>query len=43
MPNTYVTGLKAFNEMGLATQVPNVITIATEKQPRRVKIKNMEI
>ncbi len=37
-PNTYVTGLKAFNEMGLTTQVPNIITIATEKQARRVKI-----
>jgi hypothetical protein len=43
MPNTYVTGLKAFNEMGLTTQVPKVITIASEMQPRRVKIKNLEI
>lgn len=42
-PNTYVTGLKAFNEMGLTTQVPNVITIATEMQSRRVKVKNLTI
>lgn len=42
-PNTYMTGLKAFNEMGLTTQVPNVITIATQKQARRVKIKNLTI
>ena len=43
MPNTYITGLKAFNEMGLTTQVPKVITIASDMQPRRVKIKNLEI
>lgn len=42
-PNTYITGLKAFNEMGLTTQVPNVITIATEKQARRIKVKNLNI
>ncbi len=42
-PNSYITGVKAFNEMGLTTQVPSVITIATDKQPRRVKIKNLEI
>jgi hypothetical protein len=42
-PNTYVTGLKAFNEMGLTTQVPNVITIAAEKQARRIKVKNLNI
>ena len=42
-PNTYITGLKAFNEMGLTSQVPHVITIATQKQARRVKIKNLTI
>jgi len=42
-PNTYITGLKAFNEMGLTTQVPNVITIASEKQARRIKVKNLTI
>ena len=42
-PNTYITGLKAFNEMGLTTQVANVITIATQKQARRVKVKNLNI
>jgi len=43
IPNTYITGLKAFNEIGLTTQMPKVITIASEMQPRRVKIKNLEI
>lgn len=42
-PNSYITGMKAFNEMGLTTQVTNVVTIATEKQPRKVQIKNLTI
>lgn len=29
--------------MGLTTQIPHVITIATQKQARRVKIKNLTI
>jgi len=40
---SYITGLKAFNEMGLTTQVPRTIAIATDKQPRKIRIKNLEI
>ena len=39
----YITGLRAFNQMGLTTQVPNTITIAREGTPRKIKVKNINI
>lgn len=43
MGNAYITGLKAFNIMGLTTQVPNVISIAGNGSARKIKVKNMTI
>ena len=43
MGNAYVTGLKAFNKMGLTTQVPNVVSIAGNGSARKIKVKNMTI
>ena len=43
MGNTYITGLQAFNKMGLTTQVPNVVTLAGKGSSRKIKIKNMTI
>ena len=39
----YLTGLRAYNQMGLTTQVPNTITIAKEGSPQKIKIKNINI
>lgn len=39
----YITGLKAFNEMGLTTQVPNTITIASDSSVKKVRVKNMTL
>lgn len=39
----YVTGLRAFNQMGLTTQVPNTITIASEGSAKKIKVKNINI
>ena len=41
--NAYLTGLRAFNAMGLTTQVPNVVTIAGKGSPRTISVKNMTI
>lgn len=38
---SYITGLRAFNEMGLSTQIPNTITIASESSTKTVRVKNM--
>ena len=43
MGYSYITGLKAFNKMGLTTQVPNVVTIAGDSSARKIKVKNMTI
>lgn len=43
MGNTYITGLQAFNKMGLTTQVPNVVTLAGKGSSRKIKVKNMTI
>ena len=43
MGNAYITGLKAFNKMGLTTQVPNVVSIAGNGSARKIKVKNMTI
>ena len=43
MENAYLTGLRAFNKMGLTTQVPNVVSIAGKGSARKIKIKNMTI
>ena len=43
MGNTYITGLQAFNKMGLTTQVPNIITLAGKGSSRKIKVKNMTI
>ena len=39
----YITGLRAFNQMGLTTQVPNIITISKEGSPQKIKVKNIDI
>ncbi len=41
--NAYLTGLKAFNQMGLTTQVPNIVSIAGKGSARKIEIKNMTI
>ena len=41
--NAYITGLKAFNQMGLTTQVPNVVTIASDSPAKSIKVKNINI
>ena len=43
MENAYLTGLRAFNKMGLTTQVPNVVSIAGKGSARKIKVKNMTI
>ncbi len=40
---SYETGLNSFRQLGLTTQVPNVITIATDKSNRRIKVDNLNI
>ena len=39
MENAYITGLKAFNSMGLTVQVPNVVSIAGSASVRKIQIK----
>ena len=43
MGNAYITGLKAFNKMGLTTQVPDVVSIAGNSSARKIKVKNLTI
>jgi len=43
MGNAYITGLQAFNKMGLTTQVPNVVTFAGKGSSRKIKVKNMTL
>ncbi len=41
--NDYVTGISNFNQLGLTTQVPNIITIASNQSSRKVKMQNLTI
>ena len=34
--NDYISGLSSFNKLGLTTQVPNVVTIASNQTPRKI-------
>ena len=43
MDNAYITGLKAFNSMGLTAQVPNMVSIAGSASARKIQIKNLNI
>ena len=43
MGNAYLTGLQAFNKMGLTTQVPNTVFIAGEGSVRKIKVKNLTL
>lgn len=43
MENAYLTGLRAYNKMGLTTQVPNVVSIAGKGSRRKIRVKNMTI
>ena len=38
--NDYISGLSSFNKLGLATQVPNVVTIASNQTPRTISLQN---
>lgn len=38
--NDYIAGLSSFNQLGLTTQVPNVITIASNQTPRKISLQN---
>jgi len=40
---SYTTGLDSFRKLGLTTQVPNVITIASDRSNQRVKVDNLNI
>jgi len=39
----YITGYGGYNQLGLTTQIPNVITIASNRVPSRIRIKNVNI
>lgn len=39
----YITGLSLYNRMGLTTQVPKMVTIATEKARQKKNLGNMEV
>ncbi len=41
--NDYVSGISNLNRLGLTTQVPNVITIASNQSSRKVKLQNTTI
>lgn len=36
----YIAGLSSLNQLGLTTQVPNVITIASNQTPRKISLQN---
>lgn len=38
--NDYIAGLSSLNQLGLTTQVPNVITIASNQSPRKISLQN---
>jgi len=40
---SYTTGLDSFRQLGLTTQIPNIITIASDKPVQRVKVDNINI
>jgi hypothetical protein len=40
---SYTTGLDSFRQLGLTTQIPNIITIASDKPAQRVKVDNVNI
>lgn len=39
----YITGLSLYNKLGLTTQVPGGIAIASDRAPRKVKIGNLNV
>jgi len=39
----YITGYGGYNQLGLTTQIPNVITIASNRVPSRIRIENVNI
>lgn len=41
--NDYISGISNLNRLGLTTQVPNVITIASNQSSRKVKLQNATI
>jgi hypothetical protein len=41
--NAYITGYGGYNQLGLTTQIPNVITIASNRVPSRISVKNVNI
>ncbi len=41
--NDYISGISNLNRLGLTTQVPNVITIASNQSSRKVKLQNTTI
>jgi hypothetical protein len=41
--DAYITGYGGYNRLGLTTQIPNVITIASNRIPSRIKIENVNI
>ena len=41
--NAYITGYGGYNQLGLTTQIPNVITIASSRVPSRISVENVNI
>ncbi len=41
--SAYITGYGGYNQLGLTTQIPNVITIASSRVPSRIKVENVNI
>ncbi len=41
--DAYITGYGGYNRLGLTTQVPNVITIASSRVPSRMRIENVNL
>jgi len=41
--DAYITGYGGYNRLGLTTQIPNVITIASSRVPSRIKVENVNL
>ena len=41
--DAYITGYGGYNQLGLTTQIPNVITIASNRIPSRIRVENVNI
>jgi hypothetical protein len=41
--DAYITGYGGYNRLGLMTQIPNVITIASNRIPSRIRVENVNI